>query len=493
MRIPSLLVIAGTLAACGKPAAAPSSSTPDQAIARVTAGLRSAIVVKGEPVGKYTLAERMALYKVPGVSIAVVDSGRIVWARGFGVKESGTADSVTATTLFQAASISKPVAATGLLRLVEEGKLSLDQPVNDYLKSWKVPDNRFTAKEKVTLRRIVAHYAGLTVHGFPGYAQGDSIPTVPQILDGAKPANTPAVRVDTFPGSHWSYSGGGITVEQLAMTEVTGEPFPALLKRLVLDPIGMTNSTYEQPLPAAMKGQEAAGYKASGSMVTGRWHTYPEMAAAGLWTTPSDLLRWALEVAAAKAGRSTKVLSQKMATEMLTVQKAPSGLGPMLHGTGHAFYFEHGGANEGFRSQVLYFPETGQGAAVMTNSDAGSAVAQEVLYALAAEYHWPEYAPREIERVVLDSATVHAMVGTYVIPGALVGRALAGELVVSLDGGKLYAEATDVISKVEIVPLSPTKFLAPATSLELTLVPGPKGTVAAMEIGGMRLARKGGK
>jgi len=418
MRIPSYLVLAGTLVACGKPASVPSAPKTDEVIARVTAGLRPAITVKGEAAGKFTLAERMALYKVPGVSIAVVDSGRIVWARGFGLKEVGTADSVTQTTLFQAASISKPVAATALLRLAEEGKLSLDAPVNEYLKGWKVPDNRFTAKEKVTLRRIVAHYAGLTVHGFPGYAAGDSIPTVPQILDGLKPANTPAVRVDTFPGSHWSYSGGGITVEQLAMTDVTGEPFPALLKRLVLDPIGMTNSGYDQPLPAAKKGQEAAGYRPDGSMIAGRWHTYPEMAAAGLWTTPTDLLKWAMEIAAAKAGKSTKVLSQKMATEMLTVQKAPSGLGPMLHGSGHAFYFEHGGSNEGYRCEVMYFPEIGRGAAVMTNSDAGSAVAQEVLYALAAEYHWPEYAPREIERVTLDSATVHAMLGSYTIPGA---------------------------------------------------------------------------
>jgi len=200
-----------------------------------------------------------------------------------------------------------------------------------------------------------------------------------------------------------------------------------------------------------------------------------------------------MEIAAAKAGKSTKVLSQKMATEMLTVQKAPSGLGPMLHGSGHAFYFEHGGSNEGYRCEVMYFPEIGRGAAVMTNSDAGSAVAQEVLYALAAEYHWPEYAPREIERVTLDSATVHAMLGSYTIPGALVGRAMAGALVVSQDGGKLYAEATDVFSKAEVVPLSQTKLLAPSTGIELTLIPGPKGGVTAMEIGGMRLPKKGGK
>ncbi|MBK6308724.1 MAG: beta-lactamase family protein [Gemmatimonadetes bacterium] len=254
----------------------------------------------------------------------MVDNGRIVWARGYGLKALGTADSVDANTLFQAASISKPVAASGMLRLVEEGKLALDTPVNDYLKSWKLPDNRFTAKEKVTLRRIASHNAGLTVHGFPGYAATDLSP-VPQLLDGTKPANTAAVRVDTFPGAISRYSGGGITIEQLVMTDVTGEPFPALLKRLVLDPIGMTNSGYDQPLSAARAPHAAAGYRPDGKMVEGRWHTYPEMAAAGLWTTPSDLMKWSMEIAAARAGTSTKVLSQKMATEMLTAQKEAFG------------------------------------------------------------------------------------------------------------------------------------------------------------------------
>ena len=491
MRTTSFVLLAGILTACGTPAAAPTVPSADQAIARVAAGLRPGIVIKGAPPLTYSLAERMAHYKVPGISIALVDSGRIVWARGYGLKESGTSDSVTPATLFQAASISKPVAATALLHLVEEGKLALDTPVNEYLKSWKLPDNKLTAKEKVTLRRIVAHFAGLTVHGFPGYAAGDSIPTVPQILDGVKPANTPAVRVETVPGTVWNYSGGGITIEQLAMMDVTGEAFPALVKRLVLDPIGMTNSGYDQPLPAGKKGQEAAGYRPDGKMVEGRWHTYPEMAAAGLWTTPTDLLKWAMEITAARAGKSTKVLSQKMATEMLTVQKAPSGLGPMLHGSGHAFYFEHGGANEGYRCMVMYFPEIGRGAAVMTNSDAGSAVAQEILYALASEYRWPDYAPREIEPVALDSMVAIDLVGDYPLPAKLVGGALARTVMIRREGGKLTLEAEGIIPKAELVALSPTKLIAPEGGLEATIDLGKNGKVTGIEIGGTKIAKKG--
>ena len=244
------------LAACAHATPAVVDSTAAR-VARVTSSIAtSAVVVEGRPTEVATLAERMGHYHVPGVSVAVVDGGRIAWARGFGVKQAGTRDSVTATTLFQAASISKPVAATATMRLVQQGKLDLDADVDRYLVSWKLPESRFTASEKVTLRRIVSHSAGLTVHGFPGYAAGAPVPSVVQVLAGTKPvANTPPVVVDTFPGAIGRYSGGGVTIEQLVLTDVTGRPFPELMRDLVLRPAGMTHSTYEQPLPESRGGR----------------------------------------------------------------------------------------------------------------------------------------------------------------------------------------------------------------------------------------------
>src|SRR5262245_28055209 len=236
------------VAACasGENSASAPAVVPDSVhLARAITALRPAVEIEGRPQQRWSLAERMAKYKVPGISVAIISGGKIVWAGGFGVKELGTHDSVTANTLFQAASISKPVTATGMLRLVSQGKVALDTNVNRYLKSWQLPDNKFTATEKVTLRRIASHNAGLTVHGFPGYEAGTPVPTVVQVLNGTKPANTAAVRVDTTPGAIVRYSGGGTTIEQLVMTDMTGEPFPALMKRLVLDPAGMTSSTYE--------------------------------------------------------------------------------------------------------------------------------------------------------------------------------------------------------------------------------------------------------
>src|SRR6266851_5244466 len=247
----------------------------------------AAVCLAAEPLEKFDFAGRMAALHVPGASVAIIDGYRIVWAHGYGVMEFGSSNQVTPDTRFQAASISKPVAALAALKLVEEGKLSLDEDVNRKLKSWKVPENEFTREEKVTLRRLLSHSAGLTVHGFPGYDVDEKLPAVPQILDGMKPANTAAVRVDITPGTKSRYSGGGITVMQLLMTDVTGRTFPELMQALVLARIGMQHSTYQQPLPDESAESAATGHRENGDKIHGRWHIYPEMAAAGLWTTPT--------------------------------------------------------------------------------------------------------------------------------------------------------------------------------------------------------------
>ncbi|MGH9801088.1 MAG: serine hydrolase domain-containing protein, partial [Blastocatellia bacterium] len=359
-------------------------------IARVESGLTPAVIIKDRTV-PMTLADRMKHYKVPGVSIAVINDGKIEWAKAYGLTEAGGSSPVTAETMFQAASISKPVAAMGMLALVEKGLLTLDEDVNVKLKSWKVPENDLTKDQKVTLRRLASHSAGLTVHGFRGYADGEAVPTIVQVLDGQRPANSAAVRVDLLPGSKWRYSGGGITVMQLLMTEVTGKQFPVLMRELVLDKIGMKNSTYEQPLPADKAMKAAIGHRALGAAIKGKFHTYPEMAAAGLWTTPTDLAKFAIEIQKSKAGKSNKVLSQAMIARMLTKQSEDYGLGIGLGGEGNKASFSHGGSNEGFKCNLFAYSETGQGAVVMTNGDLGGQLASEISRSIAVEYGWPDF------------------------------------------------------------------------------------------------------
>jgi CubicO group peptidase (beta-lactamase class C family) len=350
----------------------------------------------------------MARRHISGVSLAIIQDGRIVYARGYGVVDESTRAPVTPATLFQAGSISKPVSALGALHLVEAGRLSLDGNVNDKLTSWKVPDNAFTTTEKVTLRRILSHSAGLTVHGFPGYDVADSMPTVVQVLDGAAPANTAPIRVDTTPGAIWRYSGGGFTIMQQMIVDVTKTPFPRFMQQTVLGPIGMTSSSFEQPQPAARATLTAAGYYADRTPVRGHWHVYPEMAAAGLWTTPTDLARFAIEIQQTLVGRGHGVISPAMARQYLTVQKGQSGLGIVVEDSGSTLSFNHGGRDEGFDAQLVAFAATGQGAVVMINANDNSRFFGRVYDFIGRMYGWPAAGPASTPPAVVHAAFADA-------------------------------------------------------------------------------------
>jgi CubicO group peptidase (beta-lactamase class C family) len=441
---------------------------------------------KGVPESRHRLADRMKYYDTPGVSVAVVEDGAIAWARGAGVIDRDKEAPITAVTLFHAASISKPVTATATLRLAELGKVSLDEDVNRYLRTWKVPSSEHTKKEKVTLRRILSHTAGVNVGGFIGYASTDPLPTLKQILDGEKPANTPAVRVVAVPGSTVRYSGGGVTIEQLVLTDVTEKSFPALMKQLVLDQAGMRESTFDQPLPVDDAARASTAHDAGGAPLRGRFVVYPEMAAAGLWSTPTDLLAWAVAIAEARAGRSTKLVTQASAQAMLTPVKGPIGLGPIVRGEGRALRFGHVGWGEGFHAELVYFPELGKGAAVMVNGHAGRPLLREILYAIASEYGWPGLGPDEIEPFAIDAKVREAIVGTY--------EGTADRVVidarVTADGDKLYLDSMKLGLHSEIVFVSKTSVVAIDSGDELSIEVGKDGAVTALSFAGTSLARR---
>ena len=367
--------------------AAKKASAPGARLERVEQTAVELPGVSGKEPVRLSLAELMKHFNVPGLSIAIIENYKIVDVKAYGVIATGSSTPVNTHTLFQAGSISKPVAATGALWLVEHGKLSLDEDVNQKLTSWKVTDNEFTKTEKVTLRRLMSHTAGLTIHGFPGYDVDATRPTLVQIFNGEKPANTAAIRVDATPGTIERYSGGGITIEQQLMMDVTGKQFPALMRELVLDKIGMSDSSYEQPLPAQRAAMTASGTYSDGKPVHGKWHIYPEMAAAGLWTTPTDLAKFAIEIALSKQGKSNRVLSEKMTREMLTPVKEDAGLGFFME-KDNPGQFGHNGADEGFQALLTMNADTGNGLAIMANSDNGIQVADLVLRRVAKEYAW---------------------------------------------------------------------------------------------------------
>ena len=378
------MILSVSLASCGRD----SQTLTERRIAAVEGGLLSEI---GNPFWKrMDLSDRMEHYNIPGVSIAVIADFQIEWAKGYGVFAAGGFDSVTPETLFQAASLGKPVVAVATLQFVERGDLDLERDVNQNLISWQVPENKFTIEEKVTLRRLLSHNAGVTVEGFRGYALGEEVPDLQQILNGEWPANSPPIRVDIVPGTIHRYSGGGYLIVQQLLEDMIGDPFPDIMQDSVLEPWGMTASTFEFPLPQELRAHAASGHRVDGAPIPGGWHTYPEMGSgASLWSTPTDIAQFAIRVMQSYTGHADRVLSRNMAVLMLTPQIEDRGLGPLVYDDGgDRFYFMQPGANDGYKSMLVAYPLLGQGVVIMTNSDNGDALWREILNSVSVEYGW---------------------------------------------------------------------------------------------------------
>ncbi|MCW5911540.1 MAG: beta-lactamase family protein [Cyclobacteriaceae bacterium] len=361
---------------------------------------------------KINLYERLKFYHTPGVSIAVINDGKVEWARGFGLKEYGGKDTVNIHTLFQAGSVSKPVFALLVMKLVQEGRIDLDTDVNTYLKTWKVPGNDGW-QPVVTLRQLLSHTAGATVHGFPGYMEGEAVPTLQQVLNGEAPANTSPVKITSMPGTVHRYSGGGFTAAQVTVIDHIGEPLPRIANRYLFEPLGLSLSTYEQPLPPGKIKNSAAGHTKKYLPVKGRFYTYPEMAAAGLWTTPTELAAILIEINMALKD-SSAVLAKAPVSEMLTPQPVANyiGIGFYFEGSGDDLRIHHDGWDEGFVAQFKMYVKDGKGAVVMLNSNEGYDLMGEIFRAIAHEYDWPGYLPPQ-ENIIRNSREHNALTGTY--------------------------------------------------------------------------------
>jgi len=405
------------------------------------------------------IAADLEQFAVPGAAWALIEDGEIVYEHGLGLAAADRDDPVTPETLFQCCSISKPVAAFAMLRLVDRDVLDLDEDVNLRLTSWRVAPTAGW-QPTVTLRQLASHSAGLTTSGFPGYRAGEALPTTVEVLDGNGRANTFGVRVDTVPGLQFRYAGGGTMVMQQLLEDVTGTPLRELVRELVLEPLGMTESDYAQPLPEERHERAATAHDEAGRPIEGRWHTYPELAAAGLWTTPGDLARFAIGVQRAYAGVDGSLLSPELGRELLTPQidggdrmggLQQLGLGLFLGGEGPTSRFGHQGGNVGFRCHLLAYRDTGQGAVVMTNGENGNWVVQRALARIAGACGWPGYPQELAEREVPDAAALAAFAGTYDLRGTAT--------TVVADGGNLLV-AFPGQDAIEFVPQSPVSFAA---------------------------------
>jgi CubicO group peptidase (beta-lactamase class C family) len=276
------------------------------------------------------------------------------------------------------------------LRLVDMGRLSLDRNVNGDLTIWRVPDSTLSARHSVTLRGLLSMTAGINVPGYAGYEPGSPLPDLAQILAGKPPAHSPPVRIVAMPGSRYAYSGGSYEVVQALIEAKTGMAFNEAMRDLVLRPADMERSTVAQPLPPSHGSEAAIGHYADGRALPGGWRVIPELAAGGLWSTPSDLAKLLIEIARAYRGADGALLKQATAVEMFTQQNSgPYGLGGAVAGSGRSLVLMKRGQNVGYQSYMLVFPRTGQGIVVMTNSDNGTTLASALIRRAAAVYGWP--------------------------------------------------------------------------------------------------------
>lgn len=423
-------------------------------------GLLPPILVKGEAINTYNIINRMKYHNIPGVSIAVIKDGGLLWTKGYGKLNATKDDMVNTETLFQAASISKAFTALGVLKLVEQGKLDLDTNANAYLKDWQIQNNEFTKTEKVTLRRIMSHTAGLNVHGFDGYAQSDNFPSTIEVLNGA--GNSQSVAVERIPGTEWNYSGGGYVILQKVIEDVTGRKFGEFMDTEILKPLKMTNSTFEQPLNGKNYKNIAIGHNNNGKPIAGGWHNYPEQGAGGLWTTPSELAKYCIDIQQILAGKQNGLLSKETIDLMLKEGLANWGLGVFVDGSGNSLHFGHEGSNYGYNSDFIAFPNKKEGVIIMTNGNTTTLV-NEILRSTSKHYNWKTHNQRVIEVKEFSEDELKKFIGHYLWSD----RPNSNWTVeVVLENRKLHFVAADFPTSI-LTPYAISKFIDLESSVEV--------------------------
>lgn len=445
------------------------ASAPRSEAARIRVfetSLRPAVSVAGQPEQRWTLQERMEHWKVPGVSVAVIRNGKVAWAKGYGVLQVGGKELVDTQTLFSVGSVSKVGAAAVTLRMVDAGKLDLDRDVNSYLNAWKVPANPYTIAHPVTLRGVMSHSAGLTVHGFADYQPNETLPTTVETLLGRAPAKNAKVEVIYTPGSRFQYSGGGTTVEQLAVEEATGGDFPSAARRYLFEPLGMKRSTYENPVPASLGNiAKAHGWDGKPRALPRGYEAMPEKAASGLWTTPSDYASMVIAFIQSYQGTGN-FLSAPLAHQMMTeVGRSVFGLGPRLEGSGVSRRFSHGGANDSYMAWMEGHLATGNGVVIFTNATNGTELYTEARRAVALSEGWSQELDyhQQVPAFALSAAELSERTGVYAVGDAFVltnfrhgSDDKAGYQIVQKDG-TLYRRVQDEWTR--LYPMDASNFI----------------------------------
>jgi CubicO group peptidase (beta-lactamase class C family) len=389
----------------------------EQQIKQFENSLSGRVIINGKP---DNILDRMAYFKVKGLSIAVVENYKVIWAKGYGWADEKEKRPVTPQTLFVPGSISKSLNAVGVLKLAQDKKLDLNTDINTYLKSWKFPYDSLSKGKKITLMHLLSHSSGISFLGSDGYSRTAKIPTLQQILDGKPPSSPVSARSEFEPGLYHQYSNAGIVITQLMVSDVTNQPYERYMYDRVLKPLGMTKSFFNQPPPKNKLKLLATGYQADGTELTTKFNIIPEQAAGGLWTTPAEICKFIIETQLAYEGKSSKVLSPEMTRLQLTpTVDAVSALGIFIDKRAETKYFTHDARNYGYSGVYYGSLEGGNGVAIFINSDDVSLL-PEVANSIAAVYKWKDFHnPVYRNEMVVPESTLEKYTGVYHFEGKL--------------------------------------------------------------------------
>ncbi len=378
--------------------------------------LRGPIAFEGESLKRFSIAERMKFYQVPAVSLAVIKQGALDWSQAYGVKSHESQQAVDCDTLFQAASLSKPVTLMAAMRMQQAGKIDLDKDINQYLTSYQLPAGKQTLDNPVTFRNILDHTSGITSGGYRGYKEEEGFPTDIEVLTKKGVTNSKLVEVVNLPGEKLAYSGGGYTVAEVAMQDIMQQSFKQLMDLWILNPIKMKNADFSQPLPQAKHKQVARGHRSDGSMVKGGWHSYPEQAAAGLWATATDMALFMIEIHKGYKGYKgqSSIFSQAMVTELLSQPREQHVYGFIISGTGDSLMLSHYGGNAGYSTGMHIYLESGDGISYLASSDYnGNSLNSEIRFAVSDTYNWPNFKLQTVKRRNTSAEKLQQLAGQY--------------------------------------------------------------------------------
>lgn len=448
---------------------ASAQQVPNERIIQVENNLTGKTLISGEK--PMNLQEQMRHYNIKALSIAVIKDYKVDFAKAYGMADSATQTKATINTLFQAASISKSFNALAIIKLFHDKKLDLYTDVNTYLKKWKFPYDSLSKGKKINTAHLLSHTAGLNVHGFGGYQIDAPLPNTIQILNGTKPANSDPVRSQFAPGEKMQYSGGGTTITQQLLTDLTGKPYQDYLNLTILKSLDMNESTFAQPPLDNKRRHLATGYLADGSAIKGKYHVYPEQAAAGLWTNPSDLAKYIIETQLAYQGKSSKVLNQSDTKIRLTPYANSNGsaLGVFIESPDNTAYFGHGGSNYGFQSAYYGSLEGGNGLAIMVNSDNG-AIIPEIINSIAKVYSFKGLYQTKVMNISdVPESLLESYTGRYELMPNFI-------LTITKQGKRLFAQATGQ-PKIEALPESQTKFFSKEINGTIEFVKDENGKI----------------